>query len=196
MKRKIKTLIKLILEYPIHFCVLHKKSLINNTSWIKRLLKRYLYTLKLASNFPFRIFAGRYVRYVNKMITNDSSVYQTLKENWIKAYQSFDERYKLLMSKVFYTFNIFDKEVCELLIKDSVSFENEEYKRWMFYDISRMSFMFPESIYPEYYNDRRTLLKGVASYNPLAAAVLPCINCFIIYPPSGIAVNCSTCHFE
>lgn len=167
MKNAIKKFVKYLLECPIHFCVLRKRNLVFKTNWIYRLLKRYLFILKFNSRFPLHIFVGRYVRYLDKQRVLKPSLYNELKTNWIRYYKSLDERQRFLMSKLFYEFHIFDDEICELLINDALSFNNSDYKRYLFLDISRMSFFYHSSIYPQYYLDRRRLLESVALDNKL-----------------------------
>ena len=163
----LKDTVKLLCEYPIHLSTFKKSNLVKKTRWIKRLLRWYLFIVKLLPKYPFHIFVNRYVKYINKVVALNNNEFNCIKANWISYYKTLNEKHRFLMSKVFYTFNIFDDEVVAILIKDSLNFQKEEYKRWMFLDISRMSFMFPKSIYANYYIDRRELLDKVANDNKL-----------------------------
>ena len=116
----LKDTVKLLCEYPIHLSTFKKSNLVKKTRWIKRLLRWYLFIVKLLPKYPFHIFVNRYVKYINKVVALNNNEFNCIKANWISYYKTLNEKHRFLMSKVFYTFNIFDDEVVAILIKDSL----------------------------------------------------------------------------
>ena len=64
----LKDIAKLLSEYPIHLSTFKKSNLLKKTRWIKRLLRCYLFIVKLLPKYPFHIFVNRYVKYINKVV--------------------------------------------------------------------------------------------------------------------------------
>ena len=71
----------------------------------------------------------------------------------------------MALSKLFYLCNLIDDEVTENIIRFAQTTSNHSYRYWTTMDISYMTFISQKGTYPNYYQDRKNLLKQIAQEN-------------------------------
>ena len=149
MKKLIKKLLYLIVNLGCNYTW---KEITNNLGLLKKKNIRYLLYERLIPKMRFELFWKKII--------------EQLKSEDLKSIESIfniiDDESKFILSKLLYFAGLYGDETTKMVLQFAKETTNIDYRYWTTQDISRFTFLLQSGFYPEYYNDRRELLKQVA----------------------------------
>lgn len=148
--------------------LVYKNSIFKSTKYVLKLTNSYIFAIKkLHLKLPFTKFTRwLFIKYIVKKVSLSPNNSYILKKLWLDYFkETSDENIKMALSKLFYLCNLIDDEVTENIIRFAQTTSNHSYRYWTTMDISYMTFISQKGTYPNYYQDRKNLLKQIAQEN-------------------------------
>ena len=140
----------------------NRDEIVSSCSWIDRVSRSYIRTVRTFPGIPVRVFADRFTAVVRQHINASPESFAELKERWISYFKTASEDTKMFMTKLFYLTGLYDDDVSRLILNFAQSAENRNYRYWTTMDSSKFNFLLQKGYYPGYYEDRSELLKQIA----------------------------------
>lgn len=169
MKKQIKKIIKkLLVNFPKCLIKISQKDLLETTNWIPKLQKRFLVISKIFPDYPLTFFLSSYATFIEGEIVQSPQQFNKIKSNWISFFSRSNDDIKMFMSKLFFLSGIFDDQISKLLMSFADETNDKNYRYWTCQDISFMTFSLQKGYYPDFYNDRRQIMKKIALENSLS----------------------------
>ncbi|SEH64605.1 hypothetical protein SAMN02910265_01902 [Ruminococcus flavefaciens] len=139
------------------------KMILKETCWIESLYKGYNFWIKIIPNLSLQFFCYELSNRI-KNIIKDSDSFKTIKNMWLEKFNSnISEDYRYFLTQFFSINGVIDDEICRRIINYGMELDNQDYRYWLTLDISNTTFSYQRGFYPEYYTDRRKLLKKIAN---------------------------------
>lgn len=120
-------------------------------SLLEKRTKKYIFLKYYFRRLHFEWFWDRIIKEISVRDFSDFTCF----------FDSVNENTKFVVSKLLYYSQKYDNERCEQILRFAEETSNVDYRYWITQEISRFTFHLQKGFYPDYYNDRRQLLKQI-----------------------------------
>ena len=142
---------------------LETERLINETAWIRKLQCNYFKIIKLLPQYPVKLYIEAVANQIKAITEIDDSIKNSIRNKWLLYFREQDDNVKAFMSHLFFYTNLLNDSVMQEIVHFLLITPNKSFRYWLTLDIDKMVFFLPDSLYANYYNDRRKLLESIAS---------------------------------
>lgn len=142
-------IIKLIIYFSNLGCNYHWNKFQINYKLFEKRCRRFVIVKRL---FPLLRFEWFWKDNIDEMQADGSNSVRRL-------YNLVNEDSKYVLSKILFFAQRYSDENCKNIMDFARITSNPSYRYWTTMDISRFTFLLQTGFYPEYYNDRKVLLK-------------------------------------
>lgn len=135
-------------------------ELISNCEWIDELYRICIGFRKIFRNYPIEFLLSPYTEQIKKLFANDE-LKNSILNMWMKKFDSSSDDLKMFISKLVFLTNSIQNVSSQEIMKFAQNTNNANYRYWTVMDISMFTFLASDGFYPNYYNDRKELLKKI-----------------------------------
>lgn len=144
-------IIQIIISVSNVFCNYSLTDIKADYNLFKKRVKRYL-IIKKCPKMKFEWFWRDNIKQLKE--TKDKDLLCILFKNG-------NDDVKFIITKLLYFADLYDEENCEMVLNFTKE-TNSKYRYWTTMDISRFTFLLQKGFYPNYYLDRKDLIKQIA----------------------------------
>lgn len=156
----IKDIVKKILSNLLGFIIKREVDVLRNTpEEIQKISNHFSNIVKVFPQITLRFYLTNYIYFINKW---EKSQIIDFKDFLILHFEQFDDECKMLIYQLLYYLDFWDETIVKKLVNFATNTDNKSFRYWVTMDISFSSFLKQRGIYPDFYADRRELLKKIS----------------------------------
>lgn len=160
LAKKLLSVLPRIVSHPNDY------NLIHNPIWIEKICHLFMFIKKL---FPFYSSTGFLYYHCNrlkKLKENDEN-YNSIINNYSIFFKKSNDNVKMFMTQLFNLIDVFNDEICKMVMDFAMETTNKSYRYWVTMDISKCTFTKRKGFYSNFYKDRKELISRIAIENNL-----------------------------
>lgn len=163
LKDKMKKLVKSILEIiPLIFVHPGDKQLLEQCEWIDKLSKLYYICIRIYPRYRLYCFFKKYLDRINKAIMNKKVSQEQVIKHWMEHFEKSSDKIKFFETKLFFESGFITDEVSKMIMDYAYNTPSPNRRNNTVMDISMQTFRWAKGYYPDFYNDRKKILKKIS----------------------------------
>lgn len=164
----VKNSIASLMKKPAYLIKQYSDSeMIASCNWIDEIYKLCIKFRSIFRNYPIEFFLSPYIEQLKKLFANEN-VKEKVNKMWMDKFDIAPDDIKMFISKLVFLTNSIQNTSSSKIMNFAQNTDDIDYRYWTAMDISMFTFLASNGFYPNYYNDRKTVLKKIIRERKIA----------------------------